>query len=661
MMMMHPKTSLAAYILGCLCCQCEGFQLLASHSNAAGTQMHTHTATHGKGPPHIQSLLQSDISISPHNVIVANVAVVVFTVVALTATWLVQRCRQLCSASKKDNAPPKATHAPNAGPLDGLSEAALLDRQVQIRGVRIDLGEMEALVGECWTAICKNKLEIQGKTSLKPEAARVACVASNDEVPQLIVFVAPVATDSELARLQAHVDEFRPMWKRCCVSHYLTVDKLPTLSNGKTDAKALQSKAASQLSDCVWADPVEDSLGVMKTVLREDANDLNIIYHCYTFGIFAVIFGHLYSISAITVFQRHFHVEFLLFREAPWLLQRMVFYATGPAVFGSFITSFMFIKAYQDSAPTPPSKEPNYKLTFGAGDVVLVWAFVLDGLIASANNLLCSEGPWAGGILVSARWFIGSILWGRLFVACCQRVRVVHIPPAAQILMIVAFSLSFRLTFDLCAMQWPPDWLRIVVGIFVAPFSGTRTSCPLFLKGNNSYEWFAAFYVIGFYHSSTAVRFARDRLPKLGESPYGSVAAFGLFLLVAVNYWNVAPDGIQQTLFTPPSIGGALGNLLCIVIDTTTQVLICGLFGLAASSFPWSAKKPGQAMLGSYIGHFGMFPFNAYSDFIYNQQVSFSGNLAIILTITLVWVVALGPAVHFLMMLPLRALRITGD
>ncbi|HXM56746.1 MAG TPA: phosphopantetheine-binding protein, partial [Candidatus Dormibacteraeota bacterium] len=138
-------------------------------------------------------------------------------------------------------------------PDGGLEHLGRADRQVEVRGHRIELGEVEAaLAGH-------------------PRLARAAAFVGEDgELTACVVAAGPAPTVREL---RAHLGERLPEYM--VPAAFVAVDRLPLTANGKLDRRALRGLAHAELATGAAfvppATPTEEALaGIWAEVLGRE-------------------------------------------------------------------------------------------------------------------------------------------------------------------------------------------------------------------------------------------------------------------------------------------------------------------------------------------------------------------------------------------------------
>lgn len=106
--------------------------------------------------------------------------------------------------------------------------------------------------------------------------------------------MAPIATEAELAAIESRLKQELPLYY--APSRITSVESLPTLPNGKVNLQALQVMATDLVAGGIQ---VEDSLGTMKTMFREQLEDQLVAYHGYSLWLFGIILSHIYGCASL--------------------------------------------------------------------------------------------------------------------------------------------------------------------------------------------------------------------------------------------------------------------------------------------------------------------------------------------------------------------------
>lgn len=110
------------------------------------------------------------------------------------------------------------------------------DRQVKVRGNRVELGDIEAALERCPGVQ-------QAIVVLAAPAANPRQRLAPQEAPSLIAFVAPTDASLDVLALRSAVEQLLPSYMR--PDRYLSLREFPLTSNGKVDLKALAFQAGA--------------------------------------------------------------------------------------------------------------------------------------------------------------------------------------------------------------------------------------------------------------------------------------------------------------------------------------------------------------------------------------------------------------------------------
>ncbi|CAE8611260.1 unnamed protein product [Polarella glacialis] len=541
--------------------------------------------------------------------------------------------------------------------VDGqLLTLGRIDRQVKIRGVRVEPEEVEAVLSGRWSELRAARREEHKEGALS--GAGVACVASLGDSPQLVAFVAPVASQQELATLEAHVRAELPAYYT--PSRFHALERLPALPNGKVDLKTLQQQA-TELSAQV--ELFEDSLGRTKSMLQDTLREQEVIWFCNSTWLSGIMVSHWYTCSAypkavgIPFVKVVFSYCMNLPLNTPGWVELVLRSLSGYHC----VMGMTFVAAYNDSSPPvlgdkqPAKNAPRMRL--GQTDLLLLWAYLAIGFWAIAWNRY-HQAPLHdrvfGAAHVAHRWWAWSILMARLCIRACQKLETagsVTIPPLFQALvpLLIVVALPMEST-DVCgASPRLPLWFRWVVGTL----GGVQNAGPAFCSltpGGPVLEMIP--YILAFHYLRPLVRSARAVVRARFDGPLFAILAFGLYMLgtTAMGYWRFGNQFDPERGLEDPQ------TWKFVPLDWAFNLCMAGLLVLVASWIPFSAKRTGQAALGIYVFHLN-FPVDTMLAKL--NELSLTGVpllLACVMPVYL-WMLLIGPMAHFVIMLPVKILR----
>eukprot|EP00927_Polykrikos_kofoidii_P084367 TRINITY_DN886_c0_g2_i1.p1 TRINITY_DN886_c0_g2~~TRINITY_DN886_c0_g2_i1.p1 ORF type:complete len:1924 (-),score=192.51 TRINITY_DN886_c0_g2_i1:371-5710(-) len=254
----------------------------------------------------------------------------------------------------------------------GLECLGRIDRQVQINGIRVEPGEVEAVA-----------LESDAHVN------HAACVASQlENTSSLILFVAPAHADTKL--LQNALENRLPPYM---IPSVVCLDTWPVLPSGKTDMKFLESCAEQKRNEGAF--PIRDSLGVTRMVSSDTVQAHKVVHCGFAFGIVAVILHHWLECGAGLCNKT---------QSTPLYLQYFVRY-----VFDADFLMFVFVVGGASMERKLEGKSPR----FGFREVIAAVLFLLIGW--PLYRIASLFQPWSPGWKPQSvqRWYLASFLTAR--------------------------------------------------------------------------------------------------------------------------------------------------------------------------------------------------------------------------------------------------------
>lgn len=443
-----------------------------------------------------------------------------------------------------------------------LTVAGRMDRQMKIRGIRVEPEEVEVLARKCWQELCGARY-----------GANVACVATTGESPQLVLVLSPKATSEELKAVEDACKAGLP--PGYVPSAFLSLERLPLLSNQKVDLAAVQTYATTEMAAGV---PVLDSLGRMRVLVRGEVYENEIIQRCYI----------IWMMADVT-----FHWNYPYNPYLPLWIQVVLKGVTCPAS----DLGFMWSVAFQDSRVERGQTKPT--LTWGVRDVYVVLLYWLIGCLA----FISSDDPGWPGFTGNPRWFLRAYLEGKVLVWAFQKIetRVFPVPGLLQIwLALVLVLITDTELMDLAKYAWMPTIMKKVLGVLVSS-DCISTRCPLWKPET---QWFAVFYLAGYHFAQPMVQLCRMIIKDRFDGICGCIAAgctyWAIAWVVQLNMYNdleivLDPDAPQVVL--PPQYAWA------VVRHVVFGIIQCLLLPLAMSGIPFSLRWWGDTILGTFAFH----------------------------------------------------------
>eukprot|EP00933_Yihiella_yeosuensis_P043199 TRINITY_DN3792_c2_g1_i1.p1 TRINITY_DN3792_c2_g1~~TRINITY_DN3792_c2_g1_i1.p1 ORF type:complete len:1147 (-),score=212.67 TRINITY_DN3792_c2_g1_i1:342-3782(-) len=473
-----------------------------------------------------------------------------------------------------------------------------IDRQVKVRGIRVEPEEVEAIMSGVWSNL-RDKDAAGG-------GAGVACVATLGASPELVAFVAPMASTEELAALEKAVRANLPAYY--CPSRFETLSKLPALPNGKVDLKSLQATATQMSEDqSVMA---KDSLGIAKAMMKSAVIEQDAIFHFYVQACIGTIVSHVYSCGMTS---QGCQPLAAIGAVPSWVSLITRAYSDEWTLGG-----FMLLFAYQDGKRLNGDSHP--QIRWGQKDAIFLWLyFAIGWLSILVPNLFYREQFHAmipgystnpndfvpfGGFPAMIRWFLGCILLFRAFIYIWQKIAertkgAFRVPGWVQLLLwcAICWNLTPAGFVDVCADPKAPMWLKIFFGNIGMEMSYPN-HCPLLL---GFHGWFGFYYVISFHYSEDVVKKAKVVIRKYCDGPEWGLAALAAFLCITFWFsWFRFADIQDMTNFTDAH---ADRGPHWLPFDFSVCIIQVCLFVFAASWFPFHVRYLGKGLLGSYLTH----------------------------------------------------------
>jgi len=506
-----------------------------------------------------------------------------------------------------------------AGQLEVIGR---VDRQVKIRGVRVEPEEVEAVLKkyqffpessglhDSLTAADIEDIEAAGpEVGGRPALKEVAVVASK-EPSELVAFVAVregfedmITPDMLRAHCQAHLTpSYVPKF-------FVIQEALPKLPNGKNNLKELASMATNHVVE--EGEVVMDSLGQMKKLSKWAIFENQVIHRCYAFWMIGVMTDHWMRCAADTQTSGDFYAFCTpLARKSvkPWTEIIVRSMGNDQDLFG-----FIMLGAYQDSRPDSPGKSPTVK--FGLKDlfVFLVymamampfpqimhfifrsWAWPLDW---GNNEVPTNEWSWdymqVNSVTSDHRWYLGMVFSCRLYMEIMERMRapgwvtgiIATLPCILPMMLNVEGS---EYAFDVCESNSAPEYVLYTFAWIYRDWGGTDNGCPIYWAW---ISWYFAFYAWSFFYLRPVVAWVSKMLPK---GPTWSAAAFGSSMML----------GVIMALFHYPNYVLENGTgLAWAPLELGTDIIQPCLLVLGMTYVPFNLAWWGNTTLGAYVFHF---------------------------------------------------------
>eukprot|EP00928_Gymnodinium_smaydae_P078221 TRINITY_DN6198_c0_g1_i1.p1 TRINITY_DN6198_c0_g1~~TRINITY_DN6198_c0_g1_i1.p1 ORF type:complete len:1143 (+),score=238.75 TRINITY_DN6198_c0_g1_i1:317-3430(+) len=482
--------------------------------------------------------------------------------------------------------------------------------------------------------------------------SHVACVASVGQTRELVAFVSPELRQEELEAVRSHLADTLPPYY--IPKHIFSKPSLPLLPNGKVDLRSLEEEAGSLVESAsagAGGALVMDSLGRMRNMSRAAILETKVIHRCYAYWMIGVMCDHWNVCGEIGGFC---FVENMKGVVPPWVELFMRQVGNDQDMYG-----FIFLGALQDSRQAGTEGPPRLKLGYAdvfcfAVYLLVAWPIpqVLMSIFGADSGIInsaCSSN-WVQSGCSGHRWYLFMIVWCHVCMAVCQLLRI---PGWLQALGHFALGLfGPSKWYDPCGAA-VPKWTKWVFA-WVIPYADFsrqtgEVECPIMYDW---IQWYVFFYVAAFYYSRQGMRLVTALVQRLGcNSAAWAVAAFGAASLL----------GATQAAFHYPNrifeqgVGGKDFEWWYVPLELGVNVLQPLLVALSMAWFPFDLSWWGNTTLGTYSSHFYFFEYmmmHVPKLLQWLQPVQGLPQLLVLLALPIAYATTAGPLFHFLLLSP---------
>jgi len=519
------------------------------------------------------------------------------------------------------------------------------DRQVKIRGVRVEPEEIEATI----KSFTRSPQDAGGLLEAGAGAGFTGVgVVATAEPADLFAWVAPTLSPEEMEELKTHCKNNLPPYY--VPKYFMSTDALPQLANGKVNLRALTDLANQHVSEST--ELVQDSLGQMRNMSKSAMLENQVLHRCYTVWLFGVLTDHWNScgmdsfpyscgtLTAPTVAGLPSWVE---------LFVRQI--GNDQDMFG-----FILFGALQDSRPE--AGQTTKKIRLGYPDLFLFFVYLLAGfpipqllhaIMPGVINEECASA-WPADGCSGHRWYLLMTVWVHVFLALFQLLRIW---PSVQVLahgLLAMFGPTFAL--DLCSTS-TPSWFKWtnawIWGLRSTTIGDAGDTCPIY------WGWFQVYvfyYVAAYYYSRPCMELIKNALARVNGQYWAIGAGAGSILLgstmAAFHYPNISTEyGVHDPRFKwwdfPLEVGA----------DAVQPILLA----LAMAWLPVDMSWWGNSTLGTYIFHFYIRT-QMHSNWIPTILRHMEGipggvvQLLVVLALPFIFVTFIGPIGHYLLLTP---------
>jgi len=571
-----------------------------------------------------------------------------------------------------------------------LEVVGRVDRQVKIRGVRVEPEEVEAVLKkymvQSMDALFQEDSEsfdteeagVSGGLGMRLALKDVAVVASA-EPSELVAFVSQREGVQEVTEdgLRAHCTaNLTPSY---VPKFFVILDELPKLPNGKNDLGKLKEMSNLHVADA--GEMVMDSLGQMKKLSKWAILENAVIHRCYAFWMIGVLTDH-YMRCAIDAYSDGSYAPFctILSREKvkPWteILIRS-FFGNDQDMFG-----FIMLGAYQDARPATQNGKP--KVNLGMKDVFVFIVYMLMALPIPQLMHYLFQGwawplYWEGGVEApdfkemwgwdymqrnsntsDHRWYLLMILQTRIFMQIGEKINCPGwLQAALYFLTCVVDYPEGDYAFDICEKRaHAPTYVLYIFSWIFRNFGSNAgdqddvAGCPIVWRW---VQWYGFFYVLCFHYLRPLVNFVLAAVPDKLKTPTWGAAAFGLSQMIGVtmalfHYPNDVLEGGSA------SGAGFFAKYRWAWLEFGVDFFQPALIAISMVFLPLNLAWWGNTTLGCYVFHFyfkdqaGQWSWSLANAFAFDN----SGLLLFfaLIGMCLLFTSILGPAGHYLLLSP---------
>jgi len=538
------------------------------------------------------------------------------------------------------------------------------DRQVKIRGVRVEPEEVEAVLKRFMLPAIPDcdDMDVAMEAAPHQSALKEVSVVASKEPSELVAFVSHRFGGDEVTvdMLRAHCHaNLTPSY---VPKFFVILPELPRLGNGKPNLAELRERATAHASE--EGEMVMDSLGQMKKLSKWAIFETEVIHRCYAYWMIGVLTDHYMHCALDQKGNGDSYYPFctVLARKAvpPWTELMVRAFGNDQDMFG-----FIMLGAYQDSRPDRPGQPPRVKLGLKDAFVFLVylamampfpqmlhlvfgsWAWPHTWGSASAPKHVLGWGYMQMNSYTSDhRWYLEMVLQVRIYMQICEKLRI---PGWVQGLVATAICLlpsgifeEGEYAFDICeGNDGQSSVPTYVMYTFSWLFRNWGDGCAIYYCW---IQWYFAFYVWCFHYLRPIASRLQPRLPK-GRT--WAAASLGASMTIGI---------LMAMLHYPNNVLENGTGLQWAALEIGADILQPVLFVLGMTHLPLNLAWWGNTTLGCYVFHF--YFRDQFSQFIVDIAPSFQWDgtglllLAVILGLCLLITSVLGPLGHYFLLSP---------
>eukprot|EP00746_Dinoflagellata_sp_MGD_P147360 gnl/MRDRNA2_/MRDRNA2_79716_c0_seq1.p1 gnl/MRDRNA2_/MRDRNA2_79716_c0~~gnl/MRDRNA2_/MRDRNA2_79716_c0_seq1.p1 ORF type:complete len:991 (+),score=126.14 gnl/MRDRNA2_/MRDRNA2_79716_c0_seq1:303-2975(+) len=539
-----------------------------------------------------------------------------------------------------------------------------MDRQVKVSGVRIEPGEIEAVLKR-----------FEPPSSQSPHGAtssggifRHVFVVATPEPAQLVALVSlregvqGITSDM----LSEHCK--KSLIPAYVPRHYFILEDFPLLPNGKPDANRLKQTAVKKakeahetaMSSETSGTVVVDSLGQMRQVSRQSLLEMQVIYRCYAFWMLGVMCDHWNYCAMVGPTPSSLHLYPFCAALAntsvpPWVELLIRGIGNDQDLFG-----FLLLGAFQDSRPDRDGKK---SIKYGHIDILLLMVYLflcfLDWFVYRGMDP--AHPGEADPNTIGIHGLVYSI-FGYPHTALEEEVPLFSPDFTTTFSWLSPFGHSWyifmvllvRLQLFLGESLRLPGWLQSVLGLI--------TPMALLLKQILGYGatkfwgwflWYVSFYIFSYHYVRPVYDFLKKILP---SSPTWAALAGCTSLTL----------GMAMAMFHYPNYALETGLVsVWIPIEIGNNILQPSLLALAMAWLPCNMEWWGGTTLGCYCFHiYFSAPMSKIIQFIArNLWFDMTGMMLLVsvIAILMTYYSVFGPVGQQLLLAPMTLTRKIGS
>lgn len=493
------------------------------------------------------------------------------------------------------------------------------DRQVKIRGVRVEPEEVEAALRKYMLPIADGDAErgtgavdsqpVTGAQSLRPALKDVSVVASA-EPAELVAFVTKRdhVGDVTDVHLRAHCQaNLSPSY---VPKYFVILDYVPKLPNGKPNLTELREQAILVVASD--AEVVMDSLGQMKRLSKWAVFENAVIHRCYAFWMVGVLTDHWMRCAIDTYADASYAPSCTILSRTtvkPWteVLIR-TFFGNDQDMFG-----FIMLGAYQDARPKLLGGRPRVGL--GMKDVFVFVVYMMMALpIPQLMQYIFGSWAWPAywgydgekpkGIwgwdymqmnsyTSDHRWYLLMMLQSRILMQLFEWARL---PSWLQVALFavpcVAPMEEDTYAFDVCENVSAPTYVLYTFSWIFRNWGHGTVGCPIIYRWVQMYSFV---YVVCFFYLRSFVDLLSRKIPGRLRTATWAAVAFATSQMIGL---------LMGFFHYPNNVLESGTGLKWVWLEMGVDFVQPALVAIGMAYLPANLSWWGNTTLGCYVFHF---------------------------------------------------------